>query len=82
MKRAPGPNFTVCRRFAAVFLCVPSCPLWLKHFEGVNHKGHEGTQRKTSRGIYRAVAGIIELIPKHDCAFIDGAIALQPWLFR
>src|SRR5579863_6926821 len=28
------------------FLCVPSCPLWFKHLNFINHEGHEGTQRK------------------------------------
>src|SRR5579863_559980 len=30
----------------AEFLCVPSCPLWLNAFKGINHKGHKVTQRK------------------------------------
>ena len=28
------------------FLCEPSCPLWLMKFKCLNHKGHEGSQKK------------------------------------
>ena len=27
------------------FLCVPSCPLWLK-IKGLNDEGHEGSRKK------------------------------------
>ena len=42
------PSFVVwTRQFPHIlFLCVTLCPLWFQHLQFVNHKGHEGTQRK------------------------------------
>src|SRR5271170_7837459 len=36
------------QEFQPRLLCVPSCLLWFKLFYFINHKGHEGTQRKLS----------------------------------
>ena len=34
-------------------LCAPSCPWWFSHLHVINHKGHEGTQRKNFQDFVR-----------------------------